>query len=221
MNSSEESIVKSRVCIVCNKHASANCAKCTLIPYCSRECQLKHWNVHKKTCKTPDQLIEFNRSQKDEIYSKLTESISGNLFITAAWYAKKCGDSPKATDEQKSFDKFQKNELSRDILYGVLRVEINETFEEIKKHYIKKDKKPVHFAHINWVPMHEISNDMREKVSIFFKHASVSEKPGNVLTVLYVLKDQNELINVTLNGITFDKIKKDHPDPGVDITILI
>eukprot|EP01104_Vermistella_antarctica_P018771 TRINITY_DN7083_c0_g2_i1.p1 TRINITY_DN7083_c0_g2~~TRINITY_DN7083_c0_g2_i1.p1 ORF type:complete len:179 (+),score=23.59 TRINITY_DN7083_c0_g2_i1:294-830(+) len=29
------------------------CSRCRVTYYCSRECQLKHWSVHKKTCKKP------------------------------------------------------------------------------------------------------------------------------------------------------------------------
>ena len=46
---------KMAVCDVCNKMKERRsmliCAKCERVQYCSRECQLKHWPVHKKWCK--------------------------------------------------------------------------------------------------------------------------------------------------------------------------
>ena len=42
---------KARVCVVCNKTGELFfCSKCNLTAYCSRECQLLDWKVHKKTC---------------------------------------------------------------------------------------------------------------------------------------------------------------------------
>jgi len=37
------------VCAVCAKEASKRCAKCTVM-YCSRECQVQDWKVHKPSC---------------------------------------------------------------------------------------------------------------------------------------------------------------------------
>ena len=40
-------------CAACGEAgASLKCGGCGLVYYCSRECQKKHWKVHKKECKT-------------------------------------------------------------------------------------------------------------------------------------------------------------------------
>src|SRR6185437_7307364 len=39
-------------CELCLSHSSsALCGKCLLVSYCSRECQKKHWDIHKSKCK--------------------------------------------------------------------------------------------------------------------------------------------------------------------------
>jgi len=35
----------------CKRIASKTCANCQLLAYCSRECQLAHWPIHKKECR--------------------------------------------------------------------------------------------------------------------------------------------------------------------------
>lgn len=50
-----------RICGNCGKaDASKICSKCNFASYCSKECQAKHWNTHKKTC-TPgaDTCLKF------------------------------------------------------------------------------------------------------------------------------------------------------------------
>ena len=43
--------MSSKVCVVCHKADSLLfCSKCQLTAYCSRECQVLDWKVHKKTC---------------------------------------------------------------------------------------------------------------------------------------------------------------------------
>jgi hypothetical protein len=41
-----------RNCLCCLKEVegSSRCSKCRTALYCSRECQLKHWPVHKNIC---------------------------------------------------------------------------------------------------------------------------------------------------------------------------
>ena len=41
-----------RTCLCCLKEVegSSRCSQCRTALYCSRECQLKHWPVHKNSC---------------------------------------------------------------------------------------------------------------------------------------------------------------------------
>ena len=40
----------SESCRICNKKGSRKCARCMEARYCSKECQVNDWKVHKKTC---------------------------------------------------------------------------------------------------------------------------------------------------------------------------
>ncbi len=42
---------KQRECVVCKKLNAKLCGNCKTVAYCSRECQLSHWKVHKPLCK--------------------------------------------------------------------------------------------------------------------------------------------------------------------------
>jgi len=37
----------------CNNPGRSKCAKCNTAKYCSRECQVAHWNTHKRICLHP------------------------------------------------------------------------------------------------------------------------------------------------------------------------
>jgi len=60
-----------RECIAlnCRKEGKKKCSSCEGAYYCSRECQKKHWKLHKKTC----QYIRTHRTQKvkrEDLYIK-------------------------------------------------------------------------------------------------------------------------------------------------------
>lgn len=45
-----------KVCQSCLEHAEKllRCGRCKTIRYCSKECQSKHWRIHKDMCRPPE-----------------------------------------------------------------------------------------------------------------------------------------------------------------------
>ena len=43
--------MKLGVCVICGDSKVKMCAGCKVIPYCGRDCQKRHWHVHKAVCK--------------------------------------------------------------------------------------------------------------------------------------------------------------------------
>jgi hypothetical protein len=40
-----------KICAMCYKQAGKKCSRCDSIRYCSKDCQAKHWPIHKHECK--------------------------------------------------------------------------------------------------------------------------------------------------------------------------
>ena len=38
-------------CENCRNNNFSRCARCRIVPYCSKDCQIEHWRYHKKFCK--------------------------------------------------------------------------------------------------------------------------------------------------------------------------
>lgn len=38
-------------CANCSKEAIKKCSQCVITYYCSRECQVENWTIHKSICK--------------------------------------------------------------------------------------------------------------------------------------------------------------------------
>ena len=78
-------------CANCGSSDSkSKCSRCS-IPYCTRDCQLKHWSVHKQVCKTAEQKIAELQNTINEIFSRVNHLIAGNVIILNAWYRKERG----------------------------------------------------------------------------------------------------------------------------------
>eukprot|EP00427_Karlodinium_veneficum_P052610 CAMPEP_0169368362 /NCGR_PEP_ID=MMETSP1017-20121227/34204_1 /TAXON_ID=342587 /ORGANISM="Karlodinium micrum, Strain CCMP2283" /LENGTH=237 /DNA_ID=CAMNT_0009466549 /DNA_START=50 /DNA_END=760 /DNA_ORIENTATION=- len=91
-------------CVMCLKPASKQCSGCKSFWYCDRECQRKHWRIHKMDCgktasaqtMTPKTLLdEINVREKEfqiaaEIVRKHRESSEGKSV-----YVTRCGEMLK------------------------------------------------------------------------------------------------------------------------------
>lgn len=49
-NSIFEGLADGFLCENCKQDATKRCSKCKQVWYCTRECQLAHWKVHKPKC---------------------------------------------------------------------------------------------------------------------------------------------------------------------------
>jgi len=61
-NMNIDSSSSNRSCLHCLKkvEGSSRCSKCRTALYCSRECQLKHWPVHKNVCQNSNNTEDSN-----------------------------------------------------------------------------------------------------------------------------------------------------------------
>ena len=53
-------------CANCGKDASQRCSRCKSEWYCSRECQVKRWKIHKQLCKTLETLFKEEEGMKNK-----------------------------------------------------------------------------------------------------------------------------------------------------------
>ncbi len=51
-------------CANCGKNATSRCSRCKSEWYCSKECQIKRWKVHKELCKTLSELFKEDEENK-------------------------------------------------------------------------------------------------------------------------------------------------------------
>ena len=85
-----------KVCMCCLVKVDASgfrCGACRTARYCSRECQVKHWKVHKNICvdsniedsmeklsmKCKNHYEQGNYAKAEKLYKKLLERLSGSL----------------------------------------------------------------------------------------------------------------------------------------------
>ena len=73
----------------CRKKSNYTCSRCKLVKYCSKECQVFHWDNHKKECGKMNKLVKLGINQeeseiivgkikKKEIISQLLEENKKN-----------------------------------------------------------------------------------------------------------------------------------------------
>jgi hypothetical protein len=83
------------VCINCGKPSSKQCAKCRRVWYCSRECQVINWKIHKEVCESlldqvgelPPALYRFGAENCFQL-QRYIHSITKTKFITFGSYDK-------------------------------------------------------------------------------------------------------------------------------------
>ncbi|GMI00942.1 hypothetical protein TrLO_g12173 [Triparma laevis f. longispina] len=46
-----ENVSEERKCEACEKEGAKKCSRCKVVWYCSKDCQVKDWKIHKKICK--------------------------------------------------------------------------------------------------------------------------------------------------------------------------
>ena len=78
-------------CIGCNTpNSESACSRCSA-PYCSRECQVKHWPVHKQRCINPEQTAADRQRLINQLFDRVCKIIAGNVIILSAWYKNERG----------------------------------------------------------------------------------------------------------------------------------
>ena len=126
------------------------CGKCKMTKYCSRECQLAHWSIHKEVCESFSKDIQRSEKFVNDAGKKLNQndmmsripkyalniifdSIPESKRLTkAAIYDEKCGVLRFVTSKEtmwykyipKSFDAIMKQELKCRRLIVVLSDEL-------------------------------------------------------------------------------------------------
>lgn len=76
-------------CRKCGKLATKKCSRCNKAAYCSKECQLAVWPLHKLNCSPPPS--EEQRAAAMKVYfNYVANKISGNIFIYTAHQSHKC-----------------------------------------------------------------------------------------------------------------------------------
>eukprot|EP00942_MAST-04A_sp_MAST-4A-sp1_P003552 g3552.t1 len=76
------------LCIQCSNPGKKRCARCRLVNYCSRECQEKHWPLHKKQCK---KLMKIGRKKLQGKKSVIKKHSTNNMVSNR-------GSHPLVTD---------------------------------------------------------------------------------------------------------------------------
>ena len=74
-----------QLCDACSKMAAKfKCSRCLRVCYCSKQCQEKHWRLHKKLCKTTTEeqskaLLSYSRPQEDKNMDLFDACLDGDL----------------------------------------------------------------------------------------------------------------------------------------------
>lgn len=82
------------ICTGCsNADSKSQCSRCDA-PYCSRECQTKHWPDHKSVCASITRernAAAVRQASIERLFSTVCKIIAGNVIIMNAWYREEIG----------------------------------------------------------------------------------------------------------------------------------
>ena len=56
-----------QLCALCSQPAEHRCSQCSIIKYCSRECQVSHWKVHKSQCGKKNAALPLTNQQEASV----------------------------------------------------------------------------------------------------------------------------------------------------------
>lgn len=61
-NDNSDNYIKKNTCLYCLKEVegSMRCSRCETARYCGKECQVKHWPVHKNSCQDSNNTEDSN-----------------------------------------------------------------------------------------------------------------------------------------------------------------
>ena len=69
---------KKNTCLFCLKEVEGlqGCSRCGTARYCDRECQLKHWPVHKNNCRDSNDTEDSNEKLRIKAYNHYSQGNS-------------------------------------------------------------------------------------------------------------------------------------------------
>ena len=75
---------KKNICLFCLKEVegSQGCSRCGTAHYCGRECQLKHWPVHKNSCRDSNDTEDSNEKLKMKAKNHFHQGNSIHIYIS-------------------------------------------------------------------------------------------------------------------------------------------
>ena len=76
---------KKNTCLFCLKEVqgSQGCSRCGTARYCGRECQMKHWPVHKNSCRDSNDTEDNNEKLRIKAMNHLDQGNSIHIYIKA------------------------------------------------------------------------------------------------------------------------------------------
>nr|GAT48226.1 predicted protein [Mycena chlorophos] len=63
------------------------CGRCKCVRYCSRQCQIAHWPIHKKLCRSPEQLAAEGHTAQEQRLAQWRDCWMQGLTAYALWSA--------------------------------------------------------------------------------------------------------------------------------------